>query len=48
MGFKQFCSPVATISGPRKCVVYRDIRLLKAHSQAPSAIVEVLQVKLQF
>ena len=32
MSFKQFCSPVAAITGPWNCVVYRDIRLLKAHS----------------
>ena len=32
MSFKQLCSPVAAISGPWNCVVYGDIRLLKAHS----------------
>ena len=31
MSFKQFCSPVAALTGPWNCVVYRDIRLLKAH-----------------
>ena len=30
--FKQLCSRVAAITGPWNCVVYRDIRLLKAHS----------------
>ena len=29
---KQLCSPVAVITGPWNCVVYRDIRLLKANS----------------
>ena len=29
--FKQLCSPVAAINGPWNCVLYRDIRLLKAH-----------------
>ena len=29
VSFKQLCSPVA---GPYNCVIYRDIRLLKAHS----------------
>ena len=32
MSFKQLCSPVAAITGPWNCVVYRDIRLLKARS----------------
>ena len=32
VGFKQLCSRVAAITGPWNCVVYRDIRLLKAHS----------------
>ena len=32
MSFKQLCSRVAAITGPWNCVVYRDIRLLKAHS----------------
>ena len=32
MSFKQFCSPVAAVTGPCNCVVYRDILLLKAHS----------------
>ena len=31
MLFKQLCSPVAAITGLWNCVVYRDIRLLKAH-----------------
>ena len=31
MSFKQLCSCVAAITGPWNCVVYRDIRLLKAH-----------------
>ena len=32
MSVKQLCCPVAAITGPWNCVVYRDIRLLKAHS----------------
>ena len=32
VSFKQLCSCVAAITGPWNCVVYRDIRLLKAHS----------------
>ena len=32
MSFKQLCSPVAAITGPWNCVLYRDILLLKAHS----------------
>ena len=32
LNFKQLCSPVAAITGPWNCVVYRDICLLKAHS----------------
>ena len=32
MSFKQLCSSVAAITGPCNCVVYRDIRLLKADS----------------
>ena len=32
MSFKRLCSRVAAIIGPWNCVVYRDIRLLKAHS----------------
>ena len=32
VSFKQLCSRVAAITGPWNCVVYRDIRLLKAHS----------------
>ena len=32
MSFKQLCSPVAAITGPWKCIVYRDIRHLKANS----------------
>ena len=31
VSFKQLCSRVAAITGPWNCVVYRDIRLLKAH-----------------
>ena len=31
MSFKQLCSPVAAITGPWNCVLYRDILLLKAH-----------------
>ena len=34
VGFKHLCSPVAPITGPWKCVVYREIRLLKAHSSS--------------
>ena len=36
MSFKHLYSPVAVapITGPWKCVVYRDIRLLKAHSSS--------------
>ena len=34
MSFKQLCSPVATITGPWNCVLYRDIHLLKAHSRS--------------
>ena len=32
MSFKRLCSRVAAIIGPWNCVIYRDIRLLKAHS----------------
>ena len=32
VSFKQLCSCVAAIAGPWNCVVYRDIRLLNAHS----------------
>ena len=32
VSFEQLCSRVAAITGPWNCVVYRDIRLLKAHS----------------
>ena len=32
VSFKQLYSPVAAITGPLNCVVYRDIRLLKANS----------------
>ena len=28
---KELCSPVAAITGPWNCVVYRNIHLLKAH-----------------
>ena len=31
VSFKQLCSHVAAITGPWNCVVYTDIRLLKAH-----------------
>ena len=34
VSFNHLCSPVAPITGPWKCVVYRDIRLLKAHSNS--------------
>ena len=37
MSFKQLCSPVAAITGPWNCVVYRDIRLLKVHSCSRSS-----------
>ena len=30
--FKQLCSPVAAITGPWNCILYRDILLLKAYS----------------
>ena len=33
VSFKQLCSPVAAITGPWNCVLYRDI-LLKAHSHS--------------
>ena len=31
VSFKQLCSPVAAITGPWNCVLYRDSLLLKAH-----------------
>ena len=31
MSFKQLCSPVAAITGPWNCVVYRDIQLRRPH-----------------
>ena len=37
VSFNQLCSPVATITGPCNCVVYRDIHhLLKATSRSHS------------
>ena len=36
VSFKQLYSRVAAITGPWNCVVYRDIRLLKAHSCSSS------------
>ena len=46
MSFKQLCSRVAAITGPWNCVVYRDIRLLKAHSRrvASQAIAWAMQL----
>ena len=32
VSFKQLCSPVAAITGPWNCVVYRDTHLLKVNS----------------
>ena len=34
VSFKHLCSPAAPITGPWNCVVYRDIRPLKAHSSS--------------
>ena len=34
VSFKHLCSPVAPITDPWKCVVYKDICLLKAHSSS--------------
>ena len=46
VSFKQLCSRVAAITGPWNCVVYRDIRLLKAHSRrvASPAIAWAMQL----
>ena len=46
VSFKQLCSRVVAITGPWICVVYRDIRLLKAHSRRVASPVIAWAIRL--